>query len=227
VSTQDGLSPSFISLDESHAQTFELRDVLVSAMGARPDGAIWCPTTADYDLTSIGYALRSTATRILDGVIESDHSSVVLYELDEADAWDDAATWIKAAPMIGITPALDYVKRYCTDAQQTPGMEAEFQTMQPLAALGERMAVDGYQQEQVSNWRGRSRTSPCRRNRKAPPWSTRAWSRFKGARGSSRRWRGCSTRSSPRVGRSKWLSAQYSTQTSEIWTCARQRTKEP
>jgi phage terminase large subunit-like protein len=77
-STQDGLNPSFISLDESHAQTFELRDVLVSAMGARPDGMIWCPTTAGYSLTSVGYALRSTAQKILDGVITSDHTFVVL-----------------------------------------------------------------------------------------------------------------------------------------------------
>jgi len=53
-STHDGLSPSFISLDESHAQTFELRDVFVSAMGARPDAMIWCPTTAGYDMTSVG-----------------------------------------------------------------------------------------------------------------------------------------------------------------------------
>jgi phage terminase large subunit-like protein len=127
-STQDGLSPSFISVDESHAQTFELRDVLVSAMGARPDGAIWCPTTAGYSLVSVGYALRSTARKILDQVIESDHTFVILYELDEDDDWRDESVWIKAAPMIGITPALDYVQRYCTDAQQTPGMEAEFQT---------------------------------------------------------------------------------------------------
>jgi phage terminase large subunit-like protein len=127
-STQDGLNPSFISLDESHAQTFELRDVLVSAMGARVDGMIWCPTTAGYDLTSVGYALRSTAMKILDGVITSDHTFVVLYELDEADDWRDESVWGKAAPMIGITPTLDYVRRYCADAQATPGMQGEYET---------------------------------------------------------------------------------------------------
>jgi phage terminase large subunit-like protein len=127
-STQDGLNPSLISLDESHAQTFELRDVLVSAMGARPDGMIWCPTTAGYDLTSVGYALRATACKILDGVIESDHTFCVLYELDEADDWRDPRVWIKSAPMLGITPTLDYVRRYCADAQATPGMQGEFET---------------------------------------------------------------------------------------------------
>jgi phage terminase large subunit-like protein len=126
-STQDGLNPSFISLDESHAQTFELHDVLKSAQGARSAPMLMAPTTAGYSLTSVGYALRATAMKILDGVIESDHSFSVLYELDAEDDWRDEAVWIKAAPMIGITPTLDYVKRYRDDAIATPGLEGEFQ----------------------------------------------------------------------------------------------------
>lgn len=127
-STQDGLSPSFISLDESHAQTFELHDVLKSAQGARSDSMLMAPTTAGYSLTSVGYALRSTAMKILDGVIEADHAFVVLYELDEADSWQDETVWIKALPMIGITPSLDYVRRYRDDAIATPGLQGEFET---------------------------------------------------------------------------------------------------
>ena len=127
-STQDGLNPSFISLDESHAQTFELHDVLKSAQGARSDAALWAPTTAGYSLTSVGYALRSTAMKILDGVIEADHVFAVLFELDEGDDWKDETVWQKSLPMIGITPSLDYVRRYCLDAQQTPGLQGEFET---------------------------------------------------------------------------------------------------
>jgi phage terminase large subunit-like protein len=127
-STQDGLSPSFISLDESHAQTFELHDVLKSAQGARPDAMLWAPTTAGYSLTSVGYALRSTAMKILDGVLDADHVFCVLYELDELDDWKDESCWPKALPMIGVTPLLDYVRRYCLDAQQTPGLQGEFET---------------------------------------------------------------------------------------------------
>jgi phage terminase large subunit-like protein len=126
--TQDGLNPSFISLDESHAQDFALRDVLVSAMGARPDGMVWSPTTAGFSLTSVGYALREHAMQILDGVVESDHTFCVLYECDEGDQWDDERNWIKACPMIGVTPTLEFVRRYCTDAQQAPGLQGEFQT---------------------------------------------------------------------------------------------------
>ena len=127
-STQDGLNPSFVSLDESHAQTFELHDVLTSAMGARADSMLWMPTTAGYDLTSVGYSMRQTAAKLLDRVIESDHVFAILYELDDGDRWDDEAVWQKAAPMLGITPSLEWVRRYCLDAQHTPALQAEFRT---------------------------------------------------------------------------------------------------
>lgn len=127
-SSQDGLSPSFVSFDESHAQGFELHDVLISAMGARPDGMVWAPTSAGYDLTSIGYSLRGAAMKILDGVVESDHTFATLYELDEKDDWRDQATWIKSLPMVGTTPSLDYLRRYRDDAVATPGLAGEFET---------------------------------------------------------------------------------------------------
>jgi phage terminase large subunit-like protein len=126
-STQDGLNPSLISLDESHAQDFGLHDVLKSAQGARQDAMLWAPTTAGYSLTSVGFALRSTAMKLLDGVFESDHTFVALYELDPDDDWRDETTWIKSAPMIGVTPTLDYVRRYRDDAVATPGLQGEFE----------------------------------------------------------------------------------------------------
>ena len=129
-STQDGLNPSFISLDESHAQTFELHDVLKSAQGARANPMLMAPTTAGYSLTSVGYALRASSMKILDGVIDAPHVFCVLYELDEADDWRDEHVWIKAAPMIGVTPSLDYVRSYRDDAIATPGLQGEFEVKQ-------------------------------------------------------------------------------------------------
>jgi phage terminase large subunit-like protein len=126
-STQDGLNPSFISLDESHAQDFTLHDVLKSAQGSRVAPMLMAPTTAGYSLTSVGYALRATAQKVLEGVIEADHLFCVLYELDEGDDWRDERTWAKSAPMIGTTPTLEYVRRYRDDAIATPGMAGEFE----------------------------------------------------------------------------------------------------
>jgi len=126
ASTQDGLNPSCIVLDESHAQKFALHDVLKSAQGARLNPLLLCPTTAGYDLLSVGYALRTTVTKVLDGVFEADHLLGVIYTLDEGDDWRNPQVWIKANPMIGVTPTVDWVRTYCQDAQQTPGLEGEF-----------------------------------------------------------------------------------------------------
>lgn len=126
ASTQDGLNPSCIVLDESHAQTFELHDVLRSAQGARQNPLILAPTTAGYDLLSVGYALRTQLTKVLEGIYEADHLFGLIYTLDEGDDWRDPRVWIKSNPLLGVTPSVDWVQRYCTDAQQTPGLEGEF-----------------------------------------------------------------------------------------------------
>ncbi len=126
ASSQDGLNPSCIVLDESHAQTFELYDVLKSAQGARANPLLLCPTTAGHNQLSIGYALRTTLCKVLDGALEADHVLGLIYTLDEGDDWRDEAVWIKANPLLGVTPLLDQMRRYCLDAQQTPGLEAEF-----------------------------------------------------------------------------------------------------
>jgi phage terminase large subunit-like protein len=126
ASTQDGLNPSCIVLDESHAQKFGLHDVLKSAQGARANPLMLCPTTAGYDLLSVGYALRTTLTKVLQQVFEADHFLGIIYTLDDADDWRDARVWVKANPMLGVTPTLEWVTSYCHDAQQTPGLEGEF-----------------------------------------------------------------------------------------------------
>jgi len=126
ASTQDGLNPSAIVLDESHAQTFELHDVLKSAQGARHNPLLACPTTAGYDVLSVGYALRTTSTKVLEGVIETDHLLALIYTIDDGDDWRDERVWEKSMPMIGVTPTRDFVRAYCQDAQQTPQLEAEF-----------------------------------------------------------------------------------------------------
>jgi len=127
ASTQDGLNPSCIILDESHAQKFGLHDVLKSAQGARANPLLLCPTTAGYDLLSVGYALRTALMKVLEEVFVAEHFFGVIYALDEGDNWRDEVVWSKANPMLGAgTPLIDQVRRHCLDAQQTPGLEAEF-----------------------------------------------------------------------------------------------------
>lgn len=122
----DGLNPSCIILDESHAQDFGLHDVLKSAQGARGNPLMLCPTTAGYDLLSVGYALHLQAQKVLEGIFVAEHLLGIIYTLDEGDDWRDERVWIKANPMLGITPTLDYLHKWCLDAQQVPGQEGEF-----------------------------------------------------------------------------------------------------
>jgi phage terminase large subunit-like protein len=126
ASTQDGLNPSLICLDESHAQDFGLHDVLKSAQGARRNPLLVAPTTAGYDLLSVGYALRTQLTKVLQRVFDADHFLGVIYTLDEDDDWRDERSWHKANPMLGITPSLEWVTAYCLDAKQNNGLEGEF-----------------------------------------------------------------------------------------------------
>ncbi len=122
----DGLNPSCIILDESHAQDYALHNVLKSAQGARDNPLLLCPTTAGYDLTSVGYGLRGQVIKVLEGIYQADHLLGAIYAIDDEDDWRDEACWLKANPMIGVSPKWDYMRRFCADSQQVGGNEGEF-----------------------------------------------------------------------------------------------------
>ena len=128
ASTQDGLNPSLILLDEAHAQDFELHNVLKSAQGARDNSLMICPTTAGYDLLSVGYSMHQTVRKILQRVVEAEHYLGLIYSIDyeDGDDWQDPSVWPKANPMLGITPKLDKFRQDFTDAKNTPGGERDF-----------------------------------------------------------------------------------------------------
>jgi hypothetical protein len=44
-----------------------------------------CPTTAGYDLLSVGYALHLQAQKILEGIFVAEHLLGIIYTLDEAE----------------------------------------------------------------------------------------------------------------------------------------------
>lgn len=126
ASSQDGLNPSMIVLDESHAQDFELYGVLTSAQGSRGNPLVVCPTTAGHDLLSVGYAMHQQALKVLEGTFNADYLLALVYSLDEGDDWRDEHLWIKANPMIGVTPKWPRVREAFLKATQIPGNEAEF-----------------------------------------------------------------------------------------------------
>ncbi len=128
-STQDGWNPHMAVTDELHGHKERgLHDVLKSAFGARKNPLMWRITTAGYIINGVCYEQRTLVTKVLDGIIEADHYFGIIFTLDEDDDALDEACWIKANPMIGITPALPEMRSYAKEAAAAPGVMGEFKT---------------------------------------------------------------------------------------------------
>lgn len=128
-STQDGHNPHVGVLDELHAHKDRgLYDVIRSAFGSRKNPLMWCITTAGYIIDGVCYEQRTLVTKILSGVVEADHYFGVIFTLDEGDQPLDESVWIKANPMLGITPTLESMRTFATEAANSPDSMGEFRT---------------------------------------------------------------------------------------------------
>jgi phage terminase large subunit-like protein len=127
--TQDGWNPHVGILDELHAHKDRaLFDVIKSAFGARKNPLLWIITTAGFDTNGVCYEQRSAATKVLEGVVPLDHLFAIIFTLDEGDDPFDERVWIKANPMLGITPTLDAMRSAAADAKISPREEGNFKT---------------------------------------------------------------------------------------------------
>ena len=103
--TQDGWNPHCVVLDELHAHADRaLFDVMKSAFGARKNYLMWIITTAGYNLGGICYEQRQTVAKVLQGALQADHIFAIIFTIDENDDPFNPDVWVKANPMIGITP---------------------------------------------------------------------------------------------------------------------------
>lgn len=128
-STQDGWNPHVGILDELHAHKDRaLYDVIKSAFGARKNPLLWVITTAGYSTAGVCYEQRTYVTKVLEGVFEADHYFGIVFTLDEDDDPFDERTWVKANPMLGITPTLAGMRAYAKEARASPASEGEFKT---------------------------------------------------------------------------------------------------
>lgn len=138
ASTQDGLNPSHVGLDEIHAhKTADLLNVLTSAAGARANPLWLYTTTEGYTNPGPWAEIRTFAKSLLSGVLgtSADHFLVVFYAVDEedktlgikADEEFDESCWIKANPLMDVNPHLkDAIRKEAVEARQMPSKLAEF-----------------------------------------------------------------------------------------------------
>lgn len=128
ASTQDGLNPSAVGIDEVHAhQNHDLLNVLRSAAGARRNPLFLFTTTEGYENPGPWQETRTFARQVLQGVIQADHFLAVIYAVDEADADFDERAWPKANPLMDVNPLLmAEIRKEAIEAKGMPGRLAEF-----------------------------------------------------------------------------------------------------
>lgn len=138
-STQDGHNPHMAVLDELHAHKDRaLFDVIQSADGSRRNPLYWKITTAGFFLQGVCFEQRTYAAKVLAGAIEANHFFAIIFTLDEAQDFTpertagddpyDERNWIKANPLMPVTPSLAAMRRLAIAAKASPGSEGEFFT---------------------------------------------------------------------------------------------------
>lgn len=130
ASTQDGLNPSHVGLDEIHAhKTPDLLNVLTSAAGARGNPLWLYTTTEGYTNPGPWAEIRMFAKKLLGGMFkhEADHFLAVFYAVDDKDDEFDESCWIKANPLMDANPhLLTAIRSEAIEAKQMPSKMAEF-----------------------------------------------------------------------------------------------------
>jgi phage terminase large subunit-like protein len=138
ASTQDGLNPSHVSLDEIHAhKSPDLVNVLTSAAGGRGNPLWLYTTTEGYVSPGPWGELRRLVKRMLAGVFgnDMDHFLAVFYAVDEenktlgieADDDFDESAWRKANPLMDVNPhLLSAIRKEALEAKEMPSKLAEF-----------------------------------------------------------------------------------------------------
>lgn len=128
ASTQDGLNPSCVILDEIHAhKTPDLVNVLKSAAGARRNPLWLYLTTEGYENPGPWPDLRKFAQQVLEEVLEAEHFLCLIFALDENDEEYDEKAWVKANPLVLSNDLLlKAIKKEAIEAQSMPSVASEF-----------------------------------------------------------------------------------------------------
>lgn len=127
---KDGLNPHAAVCDERHAwKTNEIYEVLKTGMGARSQPLIFSISTAGTDTSLPYYQDLETLKDVIRGIKSKDNHFIMIYQPDEADSWDDPATWKKVNPNLGVSLSMRYMEEEYAEAKMKGGTTlAAFQT---------------------------------------------------------------------------------------------------
>jgi phage terminase large subunit-like protein len=167
ASTQDGLNPSAVVLDEIHAhKDGDLLNVLQSAAGARKNPLFLFTTTEGYESPGPWAELRHFAKQVLEGVVEADHFLAIYYAIDDEDDDFDESAWVKSNPLMESNPILlKEIRKAAIEAKAMPGKLAEFR----IKRLN-RQSASAQGWIKFDNWRKCSRPVDLEWLRQYPCW---------------------------------------------------------
>lgn len=100
--TLDGLNPFVVLIDELHAVTRGLYDIMETAMSKRDEPLMMSISTAGFDTSSIGHELHAYGKRVLEGATQDDRLFFITYEADTEDLLDEVE-WEKANPNLDVS----------------------------------------------------------------------------------------------------------------------------
>lgn len=136
--TKHGSNLHGVLFDELHTQeNRDLFDTLRSSTSSRLQPLQVYITTAGFDRNSICWEQHDYAVKVRDGIIEDESFLSVIYALDEKDEelygkdyWKNEKLWFKANPNLGISKSLEYMRKECQRAIDTPGYENTFKRLE-------------------------------------------------------------------------------------------------
>lgn len=138
AATEEGINPSGGLIDEIHVlRDGALWDVLESAMAARRQPLIFATTTAGAGVGTFGRQQHDYYLALLDpeSGVERDSAFAYIASLDlavaegeEGDDPYDELVWEKAAPNLGVSVSIDFMRERSSKARQHNRFEADFFT---------------------------------------------------------------------------------------------------
>ncbi len=122
----DGKNIHLAVIDEFHAMKPGLVRVIENSTGARLQPVVFSITYAGTDRNTACWRYDEMTQRILENIEEDHRHFGFIARIDEEDDWQDERCWIKANPMLGLTPKLEDLRAAATRAALMPSEEADF-----------------------------------------------------------------------------------------------------
>ena len=127
ANTADGANVHMAAIDELHRhRSPELADILQKSTAARKQPLVIYTTTADYNRESLCNTKHKYARQVCENGGDPSKPGYdpeflpVIFEATKDDEFTSEDVWAKANPNLGVTIPVDFLRRECHKAQESP-----------------------------------------------------------------------------------------------------------